>query len=385
MRRLFTLARPAGRLLFMATLLPAQVAPGFEDAVESARLALKEDRPVEAALWLDRALALNPLWEEGWWYRAGIWYQQDRLAEAARAYRNVTALNPAMGPAWLMLGLTHYRRGDYHRARPHIERAVSLGLGGNEELRFTAYFHLGVLLTRFEEYERAFSILFTLAKNHSQNPHLREALGICALRAPFAPPELPADRRILVRRVGEAVALWAVEDTPKAEQAFETIVRDFPEARNVHYVFGQFLGVRNHERALELFRKELEISPEHLPARLQLAWQYLNRGDPETALRWAREAAALQSQSASVRYVMGRVLLDLKQLEAAINELEAALKSMPHSTQIRGALARAYFQAGRADDARHQQAEIDRLRRELQAREAGLILGAEPPEGPQVH
>jgi tetratricopeptide (TPR) repeat protein len=364
-------------MLEVGPLLTAQTPTTFESAAEAARLALREDRPIEAAHWLDRALELDPQWEEGWWYRAGIWYQQDRLPEAARAYRAVTALNPAMGPAWLMLGLTQYRRGDYHRARDSIERAVSLGLGGNEELRFSAYFHLGALLTRFEEYERAFTILFPLAKNHSQNPYLREALGICVLRAPYAPPELPAERRELVRRVGEAVAHWAVEDTPRAEQAFEGILRDFPAERNVHYVFGQFLGVRNQERALGLFRRELEISPEHVPARLQLAWQHLNRGDPERALQWAREAAGFQSQSPSVRYVMGRVFLDLRQVDEAISELEAALTQMPASTQIRGALARAYFQAGRLQDARRQQAEIDRLRAELRVREEGLILGAE--------
>lgn len=360
------------------TLQGAPQSEDFQGLARQAREALQADRTVEAAALLDRALALNPLWEEGWWHRGGLWYEQDRLPEAARAFRNVTALNPKLGPAWLMTGLAQYRMGDYHRALASIEQSVTLGFGGNEELRFTGYFHLGVLLTRTEEFERGFTILFALVKNHAGNPHVHEALGLCVLRMPFALPEVPADRRDLIRRAGEAVARWALEDTAAAETAFEGVLKEYPETPHVHFAFGQFLGARNQERALDLFKKELEISPEHVPARLQLAWQHLNRGRPQEALEFARQAATLQSDSGSVRYVLGRVLLDLGNLEPAIRELEAALQKFPDSTQVRGALARAYFQSGRREDARRQQEEIDRLRASQQAKEEGLILGTRP-------
>lgn len=364
-------------LAFLAGIqvLAGQSPDAFETLATQARQAIQQERTGDARTLLDQALALNPLWEEGWWYRGGIWYEEGRLRESAQAFRNVTSLNPAMGPAWLMLGLSQYRMSDYHRALASIERAITLGFGGNQELRFTGYFHLGVLLTRAEEYERSFSILFTLAKNHSEHPHVQEAMGLCVLRLPFAPPELAAERKDLVRRAGEAAAGWAVEDSVRAEAGFEAILRDYGQVPNVHLAFGQFLSVRNPERALELFRKELEVSPDHVPARLQIAWLHLNRGRPREALEYAREASRLQSDSPSVRYVLGRILLDLGQMEGAIRELEAALTRFPESTQIRGALARAYFQAGRREDAQKQQAEVERLRASLQAREEGLIVG----------
>ena len=61
-------------------------------------------------------------------------------------------------------------------------------------------------------------------------------------------------------------------------------VARYPKAPHVHYARGVFFLTEDSERALADFRRELEISPSHVPARLQIAFEYLKRGEAALAL-----------------------------------------------------------------------------------------------------
>ena len=117
-----------------------------------------------------------------------------------------------------------------------------------------------------------------------------EAMGIATLRMPMLPDEMPPDRREMVLMAGRASYMMATRNTAAAEKAFEALVARYPETPNVHYAYGVFLLQEQPDKAIEEFKRELELQPEHPWSLMQIAFEYLKRGDAAAALPWAQQA-----------------------------------------------------------------------------------------------
>ena len=71
------------------------------------------------------------------------------------------------------------------------------------------------------------------------------------------------------------------------------------------------------------------------------------------------------------RQAYGQVLLDLGDVDGAIEQLEAGVKLAADAPTLHFALARAYQRAGRADDAERERNEFLRLQRQSRASQHG--------------
>jgi cytochrome c-type biogenesis protein CcmH/NrfG len=107
---------------------------------------------------------------------------------------------------------------------------------------------------------------------------------------------------------------------------------------------------------------------------LQMAFEYQKRDEFETALPLAEKAVRLAPKRFEGRNVLGRVLLELGQVERAVKELEAGVQLAPLSPEMHYALARAYTRAGRKEDAARARATFQRLVK-LQNNSQGEIDG----------
>jgi len=112
-------------------------------------------------------------------------------------------------------------------------------------------------------------------------------------------------------------------------------------------------------------KKELEISPAHVPALVTIASEYIQREDYKAGLPYAEKAVELEPRSFPARAVLGRILSEGGiDDERGIKELETARKIAPTSPQVRIALAKAYGKAGRKEDAARERQEFLKLRKE---------------------
>ena len=125
------------------------------------------------------------------------------------------------------------------------------------------------------------------------------------------------------------------------------------------------------------FRKELEISPKHVGARLQIAFEYIKRSGYAAGLPYAEQAAQLDPRSFAARNALGRILLELGQTERAIQELETGMKLAPDSPETCYALARAYARAGRKQEADRARAEFNRLDKLRRGLSEGATSGSQ--------
>jgi tetratricopeptide (TPR) repeat protein len=344
------------RLLIIAAFavpIMAADAPTATFAQLSARAtaAREADRVDDAISLYRRALRVNPKWEEGLWFLGSLYYDKDRYSECVDTFTRFTAINRKAGPAFVLLGLCEFQVAKYGDALRHIKTGEELGLPENAPLTRAAYFHEALLVNKLENYERALFLLSLLVKDGQEDPNAVAAMGIAALRRPLFPKELPVEDRPLAMRVGAAVALGFQRRPVQAREAFDTVVRDHPKTPNLHYTYGTFLLSQDSDAAVRAWKTELELSPEHLPSLVSLAFEYLTRGDAASARPFAERAMKVAPGHFTSRAAMGRVLLESGDHVASIEHLEVAAKLAPDSPQVRLALSTAYNRAGRAADA----------------------------------
>ena len=158
----------------------------------------------------------------------------------------------------------------------------------------------------------------------------------------------------------------------EAREAFELLVTQYPDAPNMHFIYGNFLLAQERpDAALEQFRLEIARSPGHVPARLQVAQELVKRGDFEAARPYATEAVRLAPANFVARRVLGQIKLQAGDAVGAIADLEAAAKLEPSSPSVRFHLARAYQRAGRTADAERERKEFRRLEKVQQIQRGG--------------
>ena len=360
---------------------PTAESPGeFDRLAKLANQAREAERVDEAITLYQQALRLRPTWDEGWWYLGTLYYSVDRHQEALEAFRRLLTRQPKHGPTLAFLGLCEFELRDYERALNDLQMARSLGVGDNRLLVSVTHYNLGILLNRFGRHEDAFDVLQKFAREHPEDPSVLQAFGLSVLLMPYLPSELPSDKYDLVLMAGRAAFKMALGQSEEANRLYEQLVSRYPEASNVHYAYGAFLLNSQPDKALEEFRRELQISPSHIYAKLQLALGYIRRGEYEAGLPLARQAVELAPNSFLAREALGRALLETGRVEPAIQQLEAGARLEPDYPQIHFQLARAYRQVGRNDDAARENAEFSRLYSIQRTKRFGpqAIGGSEP-------
>src|SRR5439155_9586169 len=237
-------------------------------------------------------------------------------------------------------GLCEFGLKEYDRSLQHLLQSRALGVGDTKELGSVARFHAAILMTRIEQYEQALETLGEFAAEGDDNPRVIEAMGLATLRMPLLPIEAPPDRREMVLMAGRASYLMATRNTAASEKAFEALASRYPETQNVHYAYGVFLLQEQPDQAIEEFKREIELQPSHPWSLMQIAFEYLKRGEGQSALPWAQQAAAAAPNAFPAHNALGQALLVTGNVHAAIKELQAAINLAPDSHGLHLPLAR---------------------------------------------
>ncbi len=346
------------------TQVSPKAAAEFDQFVKRGDEARMAQRLDEAISLYGQALKIKNTWADGWWYIGAIFYEKDLYTDGRNAFQNLVALDPKRGEGWAMLGLCQFQTGEYEQAIVSLQRGRTLGVTDNSELAAVTRYHAAILYIRFEQFEVAFDILAEFMRAGHYSPKVVEAFGLAMLRLPFLPKEVPADKRDQILLAGQAGYNMAARELAQARTAFDMLLSRYPNEPNVHYGFGVFLLTQDADAALKEFKRELEISPNHVPARLQMAFEYLKRDQYNDALPLAERAVDLSPKFYVARNVLGRVLLELGQVDKSIKQLEEGVRLAPSSPEMHFALARAYAKAGRKEEATRERATFKKLQDE---------------------
>jgi tetratricopeptide (TPR) repeat protein len=354
----------------------------FEQFVKKGDEARLAERLDEAMSQYSQALKIKPKWPDGWWYIGAILYEKDLYPQARDAFQNLVALEPSRAQGWAMLGLCQFQTGEYERAVISLQRGRSLGVNDNSELASVTCYHAALLYIRFEQFEVAFDILTEFMRVGNYSPKVVEAFGLALMRMPFLPKEIPPDKREQILIAGQAGYNMAARQLDQARTAFDMLLERYSKEPNVHYAFGVYLLTQDADAALKEFRRELEISPNHFPAMVQMAFEYLKRDQYNDALPLAEKAVQIAPKMFPARNVLGRVLLELGQVDRAVKELEEGVRIAPSSPEMHFALSRAYSRAGRKEDANRERELFKKLQDQQTQERDAKILGNTPNSNP---
>jgi tetratricopeptide (TPR) repeat protein len=295
-----------------------------------------------------------------------IEYGRDRYAECRDALTRMVELDTSAAAGFALLGLCEFRTKQYDAAFEHLKKAhmlVPVTQGGGQLLDMADY-HLSLLLTQQGAFEVAQEILMRVARKVHSNPEMTLAAGLPSLRMPILPSDVPANRRDVVTMAGKAFWDLATQPPDEAEADFKTLVSKYPKFPNVHYFYGTYLAARDPERCAPEFLHELRVTPDSVPARVQLALRYVLEGKLDQALKLAREAVALSPDSVGAQLALAKTLRTQGDDEGALSALLAAERLDPVSPAIRLQIVNEYRALGRMEDMRRENAEYTRLKAE---------------------
>jgi tetratricopeptide (TPR) repeat protein len=295
-----------------------------------------------------------------------IEYQRDHYSACRDALIRMVALDASAAPGWALLGLCEFSTKQYDASFDHLKKAhmlVSVRQAGGELLDIADY-HLAMLLTRQGAFEVAQEVLVRVALKVRSNPDMMFAAGLTSLRMPILPSDVPASQREVVTMAGKAFWDLATQPPAEAEEDFRTLVSKYPKFPNVHYFYGTYLAARHPEQCAPEFLEELKVTPDSVPARVQLALRYTVEGKLEDAVKLAREAVALSPDSVGAQLALADTLRAQGNDETALAAFLQAKKLDPVSPKIRLFLVNVYRALGRIEDMRHEQSEYERLKAE---------------------
>ena len=367
-------------MVLLATASPAsaQRTP-FETLSTQAGEAREAGRLDEAVTLYRRALDARADWDEGLWYLGSVLYELDRHAEAAAAFAKLLARQPEHAGAAGMKGLCEFHTGHHEDALRSLLRARTLGIAKTPGVASVVRYHAGILLTKFGEFEIGYVVLGEFATEGSESPQVIEALGLNLLRVPVLPADVDAARRPMVQLAGQAAFAMVARRMAAAALSFDELVEKYGTNENVHYARGVFRLTESADGAIADFKQEIAIAPDHVPARLQIAFELVRRGDAAGARPYAEQAVALAPAQFATHLALGQVRVETGELDGAISELERAVHLAPNSPQVQFVLARAYSRAGRTADAERARAEFTRLdQRQRSERSGAQAIGGIP-------
>jgi tetratricopeptide (TPR) repeat protein len=318
----------------------------------------------EAQALYRRAVALKPDWAEGWWNLGTLQYDRNAFAPARDAFSHLVKLDPGNAPGWALRGLCEFELKEYRPSLDDMQRALRLGLDKAPEISKVTRYHAALLLTRSAQFQKALQLFSQVAAMGAEDRDTVLGTGLAGLRLPLFPSETPATREELVYEVGHAIREGALRRENEARQEFEALIAANPRQPELHNLLGQLLLISNPDAALEQWKQELEISPKHTPAMLQIAFEYLKRGEALTGIPYTRQAVALEPDSFVAHNALGRLLIASGDLTGGIAELEKSKQLAPDSPDTRFELASAYTKAGRSQDAARERAAFLRLKAE---------------------
>ena len=347
----------------------------FKDLVERAQAAMEANRVPDAIRLYRRATTLRPEWPEGWWHLGTLLFDAGNFSEARDVFARFVSIERRQpGPGFAMLGFSEFELKHYSAALSALERSAKLGLGDNPAFIRRVLLQDGLLNNFLGRPEVALQRL-TLAANqiaaaHPEAPkdavladsELLDAFGVAALRLKKLPSALAARQIPLVRLAGRAQAMIALQDRMAAEAEFKQLLSLYPSQAGVHYMYGVFLLKDRPPLAAAEFRRELELSPSNVAARIQLALDFLGTAEYDEGLKYAREAVTLAPRNFVAHVACGRLWLALGKTDRALEELRTAVKLAPGSPDAHFALSQALTEAGRNAEAARERAEFERLR-----------------------
>ncbi len=341
---------------------PSRASTDFDELSRAAVSAAQQGKTDEAITHYQDALRIRPEWDEGWAQLGTLRYIAGRYADGISAAKNSLSITPRRADAWVFLGLCEFEIKDSKNAYLHLEHGRELGFQGTLQAQDIASIRLAELRSWNGDFDGAKDLLIPQIDRKQLTPTGETILGLTLLRMPLLVSQLEPSRQALVGAAGRTATLLYAERYNEAFDAFEGMLKDYPNTPFLHYAYGSALeSLSQHDEAEAQLRAEIQIAPDNALPYSRLADIFLKTGRLDDAVSAAEKAVQLDPQAPGAHELLGRALLETGKVEPALKELEIAAHLAPNYPEVHFNLARAYTKARMTADAERERAVFSRL------------------------
>lgn len=356
-------------------------------------------------------------------------HQSGDLEGAIRGYQAILAKHPERGDVRSNLGAAYARLGRYEEAITQYKQALARDQR-NQTIRYNlalAYYkaaffaeaagELAPLITsmpknqpewlsavllladcqvRLGEYKQVIELLSPLEETYANNRAFAYLFG----NALISDNQI-ARGQVLIDRVfrGEESAeahlligsiLLTADDKHGAIKEFERALELNPKLPGLQAWYGRALmRLGDGEKAISLFKRELADNPQDFDANLYLGILLKRDKLMDEAFAHLSRATRLRPRDSYARYHLGALYVMQGKPGEALLLLEAVAKEYPDFVEGRVLLASIYYRLNRKADGDREQAIVQKLNAERQAKQPGAQDGViqpdrgKPPTDPQ--
>jgi tetratricopeptide (TPR) repeat protein len=290
--------------------------------------------------------------------------------EAITQYQIALAEAPESAALRLNLGLAYYKKGDFAGGAAEF---ASLHKDDPNDVRVATL--LGNCQTQLGLVGQALALLEPLEKADPDNLDLEWALGTALIRSGQTLEGLKRIQKVADKgNNAEAYQLAAnlylgLTFFDEARRDAEAVLRLNPHAPKAYVVLGMVADYSGNEAdAEDEYAKALQVDPQDLQARVQLANVFLMERKLDAARQQLDRALTLDPHSLVARYELARVERAEGNLSTAIKDLETVEQQNPEWLQPHMELVTLYYRMKRPADGEREKEIVDQLRAKEQER-----------------
>jgi tetratricopeptide (TPR) repeat protein len=308
--------------------------------------------------------------------------QLGRYEEAIEAYRAALAVDAKQHKIRLNLGIALYKAARYADAASELA-AVRSAQPDNLQARYLeadCHLRMGAAKTVIE-------LLAPIEPAHQDDLALAYMLGLAYLQEKeMGKGGVLVDRILKRGESAEAHLMLGMAkrgggDLAGGLEELGKAVALNPELPGVHALYGRaLLETGNRDRAQAEFEAELTRNALDFDAHLYLGVLLKEDAQLDAAMAHFERALGVRPGDPGVRYQIVTIYVSRDESERALPLLEAIVKEAPDFLEAHVTLATVYYRLKRREDGDRERAIIDRLNKEIQAKQPGAVA----PNSPDV-
>jgi tetratricopeptide (TPR) repeat protein len=339
--------------------------------------------------------------------RAVQLHQSGDLEGAIREYQAYLTLRPERVEARSNLGAALARLGRYTEAIEQYKRALALE-GRNPGIRFNlavAYYKTARVVSaskeletvvaeqpgnknaillladcdlRMGEYKKVIELLTPVETADPDNRAVAYMLGLALINdKQLEKGQARIDRILRDGDSAEAHVMMGttyltITEYDKALKEFKRAVELNPKLPSVNSFYGQTLTrMGSTEEAMAAFRRELEINPNDFDSCLQMGILLKQDQKLDEAREYFGRALLVRPNEPNARFYLASIDVSQNKLNDALPALERLTKDTPDFVEAHVLLATVYYRLRRKADGDSEQALVNKLNAERQAKQPG--------------
>lgn len=296
-----------------------------------------------------------------------------RFQEAIEQYQRALALDGRNPSIRLNLAVAYYKIARLSSASKELAVVLTAQPENRKALLLLADCHL-----RMGEFKKVVELLTPVESAEPNNRAVAYMLGLALINdKQLEKGQVLIDRILRDGDSAEARLMMGttyltIGQNENALNELKRAVELNPKLPMVNSLYGQILmRVGNVEEATAAFQRELENNPNDFEANLRLGALFKQEQKNDEALGYFRRALMLRPGDPNSRFYIANLDLAAGKMAAAQAELEALVKDAPDFVQAHVMLATVYYRLKRKADGDREQAIVNKLNAEQQAKQPG--------------